>query len=84
MPDVIVHYTEGYPTRLTRKPRLARMLATLGPPASVRRIGPRILLEWDPIFPGVPVPEYSLEDPWRMVDRAPRTVRTVELAEVTP
>jgi hypothetical protein len=64
--DIVVRYASGFPTRLPRHSRLAAMLRAHGKPSRIRRLGSgQILIEWPPIFPGVPDPEYSLADPWR-------------------
>lgn len=62
----IIRYERGYDTRIpaAQTPRLDRMLRALGDPASVRRSGPFLVLEWEPIYPGVPVPAYQLREPW--------------------
>ena len=74
--DPVIHYLSGFPTRLVGFTRLARKLDVLGPPASISRFGRKIILKWEPIFPGVPVPEYELSDPWH--EYPPREITTIE------
>lgn len=64
MTDPILHYASGHPTRLPRHTRLAEYLRDLGEPTEIRLLGTRYHLEWPPIYPGVPIPEYSLHNPW--------------------
>jgi hypothetical protein len=64
MNGVQLTYDSGFPTRLEQHPQLAGMLRDLGEPVAIRRLGRDYILEWRPIFPGVPVPTYRLRDPW--------------------
>ena len=70
MSDPILNYESGFPTRLTRSPRLAAKLHELGSPTIIEHIGGSFRLEWPPIYPGVPIPEYTLTNPWPTDGRA--------------
>lgn len=61
-----IHYAEGFPTAIPAKqaPRLDRMLRSLGNPHSVTRFGPLLVLEWLPLYPGVPIPMYEMREPF--------------------
>lgn len=68
--DVIVEYETGFPTRLSGRARLARMLREHGAPLRIRSLASgRRLIEWSPIFPGPPAPEYILPAPFKGDDR---------------
>lgn len=62
----IIRYESGYPTLISAEqaPRLDRMLRAHGDPRLVTRWGSVLILEWDPLYPGVPVPTYHLREPW--------------------
>ncbi len=62
--DPILKYETGHPTRLPNHGRLVRMLRELGSPTTIQPIGGSFALEWPPIFPGVPIPQYQLPNPW--------------------
>ena len=68
-----------HPTMLPRMPRLAAMLRQLGAPVSFRAIGTDTVIEWAPIYPDTPIPEYRLPYPWRTFGERPRAVLSVEL-----
>lgn len=65
VPRVVLTYAEGFPTALPNFPRLSAMLRELGEPVSIQELGASWRLEWAPIYPGVPIPEYTLRRPWR-------------------
>lgn len=62
--NVLVHYASGFPTRLEKHDRLARMLAAHGEPTIIRRGAFSTYLEWPPLYPGIPVPCYNLTEIW--------------------
>jgi len=59
-----IRYKEGFPT-LVDTPRLDRMLRELGKPVEIKRFGQNIVIEWAPIYPEVPIPQYILREPFR-------------------
>lgn len=73
---VRIQYAEGFPTLLPKMPRLSRMLSTLGPPKIIKRFGRKICMEWEPIYPGVPIPTYDLDDPYW--GEKPRPILSIE------
>lgn len=64
--NVLLTYDSGFPTRLEKHANLARMLQELGEPIAIGPNGADYMLEWRPIFPGVPIPTYMLSDPWKL------------------
>ncbi len=64
MDAVLLVYDRGFPTRLEKHPRLAEMLRNLGEPDVIERGPWRTYLEWPPIYPGVPIPSHSINEPW--------------------
>lgn len=60
----ILNYDTGFPTRLVNHPHLAELLEAHGEPVSIRKVGGSYKLEWSPLYPGVPIPEWSIIDPW--------------------
>lgn len=78
---VILHYDSGFPTRLEKQTRLADLLRALGEPTIIQRAAFSTYLEWPPIYPGVPIPNYNLSEPWPSESPRRKLVR-VSLAEV--
>lgn len=76
---VVLEFESGYPTRLEKHATLARMLATLGEPRTVHTAAFSTYLEWEPIYPGVPIPSYKLSNPWPN-EKPPRKIVRVRLA----
>lgn len=64
---IFITYDEGFDTTISGKlyPRLYRMLTELGKPLRYTKLASgRLLIEWPPLFPGTPDPEYLLQLPW--------------------
>lgn len=62
---VRVVFDSGFPTLLPRKKHLADMLRQCGQPRFIRaQPGGFALIEWAPIYPGVPIPQYHLAYPY--------------------
>lgn len=60
----VIRYKTGFPTRVDT-PTLDRMLRALGAPTVIERLPAfRIRIEWAPIYPGVPIPEWRIAEPW--------------------
>jgi len=60
-----IRYKEGFPTRIPTAPKLDRMLHELGAPREIKRQGiDLIVIEWAPLYPGVPIPIYNLHEPF--------------------
>lgn len=60
----LLHFDSGFPTALPNHVRLAAMLAAHGEPRIIQRGAFSTYLEWAPLYPGVPVPCYTLTEPW--------------------
>lgn len=63
-PAPVLVFDSGFPTRLPNHDRLAGMLVAHGRPLRIVPDGPGFLVEWPPIFPGIPDPVYRIRNPW--------------------